>query len=333
MKRKPQKECAEDQSLLDELSALRATALRSTPFIKPRGQKLQSLVKKSCKRRLAESQKSSGKMDVIYRQKKVSAALTLYLDSESVPGIKFPHLTIDLNAKGTAAIADAKILVDRNASLYTNKTVSFVLASQPRLREILEKTGFAVESIVLFGPVAEGLKSLVKKINPPRNLKHLGFEIKKIASPENVQSVMKLYKSEFRRNPQFGLWASDKKYLQQMKQSMEAELARNKLNGFVICKRSKVLGYFGYYISRINPMYPSGAGVEIVLDKSIQGQGIAKTCYRFMLERLRRSNIVMIRGATSQPAVMGLGKILKREPFAYLMRYQSTYFEKSHFSL
>ena len=314
--------------LIKSVVKFRTSAVRKTPFVKTKS--VVSFIETGCSRRINEARKR-GVVDAVYRGKQFSAVLTLHTDKESVQGIQFLNLNVDFKSGEQHATQDAIKLVRRNTKRFTTNTICFALVSMPGLRSILETNDFSVESVVLLGPTDKGLRNLVKKLDPPRNLNHLGLEIRKISSPKDIERVIKIYKSEFGRNPQFGRWAGDSRYLKWMKKGMIEDLKKKQLNGFVICSDRKVLGYFGYSIFPPNPVYPSCAGVEIALDQSIQGKGVAKTAYRLMLEELKRKRIVMIRGATSQPAVMGIGKILQRKPFAYLMRYRSRYFKSEHF--
>lgn len=46
---------------------------------------------------------------------------------------------------------------------------------------------------------------------------------------------------------------------------------------------------------------------------------------------LRNKKVLGYFGGTSQPAVLGLSKLLQRHPTAYLLRYKKPYFTSSHF--
>lgn len=158
------------------------------------------------------------------------------------------------------------------------------------------------------------------------------MNVSRITRKSEISAVLKLFKQEFGKNPQFGEWAGKPGYLRAIGQDMIAALSSGKLESFVIKQKRKILGYFGTYSSPANARYPSMAGIEIVLDRSIQGKGIAKICYRMMFEHLSKTRIKLVKGGTSQPAVLALAKAFKRQPFAYLMKFNSKYFSSNHFN-
>lgn len=54
-------------------------------------------------------------------------------------------------------------------------------------------------------------------------------------------------------------------------------------------------------------------GFSFFLHPSIQGLGITKTGYLLLLEYLKDKRIRKFYGGTSQPAIQGLGRVMKRE--------------------
>jgi hypothetical protein len=326
----PIKKTSLPSSIDHEVALLGISALAATPFVKRRGPEFDAAIEAGCKKRLVAAGKPGGLIDVIYQRGKIAAILTIHKDREAMPGITFPKLNIDCRHNDDGYKA-AKTLIRRNLRHFSKDTICYTVSSRPRLRTLLTQAGFGIDSVVLDGPVGEGLARLVAKIDPPKNLKHLGLKIQKIKTRAEIDSVLKIFKREFTRNPQFGSWVGTAPYLRAIRANMRRALEKRKLDGYLICNDDGIWGYFGFYVIPENPLFPAGAGIEIILDQQIQGKGIAKTCYRMMLEKLNRRKIVLIRGGTSQPAVMALGKIMKRKPFIFLMRYQSKYFDADYF--
>lgn len=321
-----------NSEILEAAATLRSKAVLKTPFVKKSSPKLRKTLLESTRKRLEAAARPDGIVDFIRRGSQVTAVLTLHSDSESIPGLTFPDLNIDFN-NTPAGKRDARELLLRHRRKLKKDTVCFALASMPAVRNLLRPLGFGTEYAVLLGPVSEGLNSLIQHFDPPTDLDHLGLKIKMISSTKQLDTVMDIFRKEFGRNPQYGRWVGEAAYLTQIRKNMRAALKKKNLDGFLICRGKSILGYFGYYKTPSGPMYPSIAGVEIILDQEIQGLGIVKTCYRLMLEDLRRQRVALIRGGTSQPAVIGLGKILKRKPFAYMMILGSKYFSEEHFGL
>jgi hypothetical protein len=317
-------------NLVTELATLRSQALAQSTFAKERGKKFDAAVRKNCKIRLELAGESGGVVDSIYTKGRLSAMLTIHIDRETLPGTVFSHLSLDCR-HGKQGYRDLKELISRNRHLFDQETVCFTLASRPQFRSLLSKIGFGMDSVILDGPVHEGLACLISKMDPPKNLKHLGLTIRKIKSAREVDGAVRILKKEFTRNPQFGLWVAKPKSISCIRANLKSLLASRKLDGYIICREETIVGFFAFHRAPEGPVFPAVAGIEIALDQEIQGLGIAKTCYRIMLEKMNRSGVKVIRGGTAQPAVLALGKILKRKPFAFMMRNAPAFFDRKHF--
>lgn len=92
---------------------------------------------------------------------------------------------------------------------------------------------------------------------------------------------------------------------------------------FGVFRGQKLLGYFALFIYR-SSLADARAGTSLTFDFSIQGRGIAQTAYRIMLEEMKRRRVRSFHGGTSQPAVLGLAKIMRRKTVSYLLRYKKS---------
>ena len=74
------------------------------------------------------------------------------------------------------------------------------------------------------------------------------------------------------------------------------------------------------------------AGLEIMLHPLIKKKSVVKSVYRVMLESMIERGVDVYKGGTAQPAVMGLGKLMERPVFSWVLR-KRTAFTPEHFSL
>ena len=100
---------------------------------------------------------------------------------------------------------------------------------------------------------------------------------------------------------------------------------------WVIYRERTFLGNFSYTASTRSIQWGHSAGLDIMLHPLIQRQSVVKTVYRLMLESMIERDVKVYKGGTAQPAVMGLGKLMERPLFSWVLR-KKTAFTPSHFS-
>ena len=101
---------------------------------------------------------------------------------------------------------------------------------------------------------------------------------------------------------------------------------------WVIYRERTFLGNFSYTVQSANPLWGHSAGLEIMLHPLIQKKSVVKSVYRVMLESMIERGVDVYKGGTAQPAVMGLGKLMERPVFSWVLR-KRTAFTPEHFSL
>lgn len=195
----------------------------------------------------------------------------------------------------------------------------------------LEKMGFHIETVLLMGKPRKALKQLTQKRIVPSTLNHLGLEIRPI-QPKDVAAVIKIFRAEFCRNPQYGWFCGLPDYLNHRAKEFRKNINKSdKAFVRVITNKSgKVVGVFSA-VFQDDPVYERRGGTELIFDQSIQGHGISKTAYRLMLEWLVEKNVTVFQGGTSQAPVLKMGRVMKRVPSMYIMRWGKGFFKSSHF--
>ena len=115
-------------------------------------------------------------------------------------------------------------------------------------------------------------------------------------------------------------------------QSNVKDQERQSTQLWVIYRERTFLGNFSYTVQSANPLWGHSAGLEIMLHPLIQKKSVVKSVYRVMLESMIERGVEVYKGGTAQPAVMGLGKLMERPVFSWVLRKRAA-FTPDHFSL
>jgi hypothetical protein len=192
--------------------------------------------------------------------------------------------------------------------------IGMSLSDEKLLGERIQKSGFNTRYEVLRGDVKLALENLVRKKAPPRNLDHLGLEIKIVNSVSQIREVMRLQKRVSLQNKRHVYFSHTASQLKKDKAEYH-QIICGKMNGRIlgVYRGTKLLGLMVTNIHAEASASESSAGFSFFLDRSIQGKGISKTGYLLLLEYLREKRIRNFYGGTSQPAIQALGQLMKRE--------------------
>lgn len=243
------------------------------------------------------------------------------------PGIHSRLIQLDFNPRSRRAQEWILERFKNRRHEYTSETAIFLPPAYRKVLPRLEKLGFRVDSVMQTGGVREALKKLVRSKNPPVQLDHLNLHLRP-ARRKDIDAIMRLFKTEFSRNPQYGWFCADPRFLRQMRRDLNSGLKVGRHHHFVIQNaRQKIVGYFSGHPRK------GSAGLSLVFDQSIQGKGVAKTAYRVLLESLAKRGVRRIRGGTSQKAVMGLGRLMGRKVSMYILRYHPAHFSRKYFGI
>jgi hypothetical protein len=271
---------------------------------------------------------ANGSLLTFEKKGRIRAGIWEFSSIEHFPGVKSRIIEFALmrgDKTGKRWLQDELKLRSKN---YNDKTFTFLPPSGFWLLDDFKRLGFSIESVALAGNVSIALSALMKKHRPPRDLSHLGLTIRKVTRA-HIRDVQGLHRREFTRNPQHGFFVAKKTYLDTLKRETLLGIKDPAHSHYVILRGKKVVGFFAA-TTGFNQL-KGRAGVTFVFDQSIQGLGIVKTAYRILLEDMRRRKIETFMGGTSQKAVLGLGKLMKRRPQFYILRYGRGHFNSRHF--
>ncbi|MCA9538278.1 MAG: GNAT family N-acetyltransferase, partial [Myxococcales bacterium] len=162
---------------------------------------------------------------------------------------------------------------------------------------------------------------------PPRDLATLDFQP---LTEAFIDPVIALKHRIFAAHPEYCWFGADPRFLAREAAGMRAELAAGRCFDEIILREGRLVGFIGLGIQHGNAFWGSTGGLDLVLDPEIQGQGVVKTAYRRVLERLVAEGVAVFKGGTSQPAVLALGRRMGRVMASVNVRH-ATPFSASHF--
>jgi hypothetical protein len=192
--------------------------------------------------------------------------------------------------------------------------------------------GMRPDAAVLVGCPQRSLELLVRHKNPPPGLEHLDLSVSSMDTESKVHAAMDLKKRVF-EDERSRCWFYEH-VSEQERSAVLTQLGSGELeNRFHVIENDEtVVGMFGYSLEEENPYWGNTAGMDLVLDRSIQGRGVVKTCYLHMLKSMVDERVDVFKGGTNQPAVMGLSRLMDRSTYTYVLR-RNTPFGWSDFSL
>lgn len=314
---------SQQMKVAHSLALLRFDAIKksggvATPKVK---KKLKELYLSMAKKAVRE-----GKLLSFTRGKKIAAGLISVEDSQSFFGVKARVLVLDVKLKDARALKWLLGTLKEEKSSLDDNTFIFLAASYANFLPELFELGFSVDSLILEGDPKKALKLLKRNLNPPEDLRHLGLSIRR-AEKKDISKILKLSKTEFTRNPQFGWFCASPKFLKAQRIELTRGMRRKDHSHYVIEKGKNFLGYFGSDASREKKL----AGITLLFDPAIQGKGAVKTAYYILLKDMVLKNVSDFRGGTSQTPVLKISKIMGRRMVSCLLRFQKSAFPKDHF--
>jgi hypothetical protein len=183
-------------------------------------------------------------------------------------------------------------------------------ADESFLGKMIERSGFTTRYELLVGETSKALRELVKKRNPPENLDHLGLKIRVLKNTKDLDAAMRLQKRVSWKSKQHTYYSHTKSQMKIDRETYREVL--KKKSGLIlgVYRAEKMVGLMMTTIS----IRATGrlAGFSFFFDESIQGKGITSTGYRILLSFLKKRNVPLFIGGTSQPAIKILGKLMMR---------------------
>ena len=289
----------------------------------------------------------AGELHTHYEEDRLKGYMMVWRQKTSWYGASLQCCTLDFDWTNPQAViwATQKLLeirpkLDLDCELMLSARYGSILG-------VALSTGLGIDSVILLGHPQKSLQLLVDEFDPPKQLGHLNLDIRPIQNRREVDHIIRLKKDYFTAHPEFCWFGAYDDHLIQHRQELERAVLltkRGKLNKnrvldekqkthiWVIYRGKTFLGNFSYTIQSASPLWGNSAGLDIMLHPLIQKKSVVKTVYRIMLESMIEQGIEIYKGGTAQPAVMGLGIVMKRPLFSWVLR-KNTAFLPEHFGL
>lgn len=197
-------------------------------------------------------------------------------------------------------------------------TLLEVPVDDPALIDALVARGFGIDSVIQVGDVRRAATALGPGPSPS-GLVALGAE--------HVAGVVALHREVFAAEPEWCWFGAAPAHLARMAEA----LARDPTGHFVIVEGGAVVGHVGAEL-RDDAFWGPTGGLELVLARHLRGRGLGRSLYRVALRSLVARGARTIKGGTSQPAVLALGRELGRSWQAFNVR-RGVRFAPEHFEI
>ena len=308
---------------------LRSLAKEIANFVLHRLRKHQAFVEK--KSSSSELQKQyyqilneatkSGVIETFYSSSKKLMAVLIIHSNKTGP-LRVPSIDclVEFNTRSIQAKkwVFAKLLENKNL---LNENFCLFLDSHYKstLKDLL-KLGLYVDLKVTVGNPKVALAALKKKYTLPNDLSHLGLSVEPLKNKSQAKKIVEIFSSELKHNSAYRWFKGNKKYLNQRLKQLIKSIHNPNCFSFVIKKGRTVVGYFYVDINKKDPIFKSRSNTEFIFDKSIQGMGISKWAYSFLLKIMVQNRIKTFIGGTNQLSILHLNKVMKRQSFAFVVR-------------
>lgn len=221
--------------------------------------------------------------------------------------------------------------IQKNKDFYNDRTEVFVSVNDKDLIKLFLQYGFNIDSVLQLGEVKSCYQNLMHKLNPPKDFSAWGLTVSRLRTRAEALAALKIEKREFSRNPQFGWFIGLPVVIRKRKKKL---LKRLGADGRYVLKnkKGKVVGFFSCEAG-FQERFGTKAGLGLILSEEFQGKGLLKVIYRYILERLKKKNVRVFIGGTSQIPVMKLAKTMGRLNTVYILRYSKGYFPPEYFGL
>jgi predicted N-acetyltransferase YhbS len=197
---------------------------------------------------------------------------------------------------------------------------------RPLLRELIAR-GFGIDSVIQLGDAGPALAALEGDRAAPVG-EALGAHNLRLEPLERarVDAVVELHRAVFSAEPAWCWFGAYPRHLARIR----ADLERDRDGQFALIDASgRVVGHLGAELDD-NPYFGRTGGLELILASHLRGLGLARPLYRAALSSLVERGAERIKGGTSQPGVLALGRVMRRPWHAFNLRREVA-FGPEHF--
>ncbi|MBL91705.1 MAG: hypothetical protein CMH56_07830 [Myxococcales bacterium] len=209
------------------------------------------------------------------------------------------------------------------------RTLTLSSAHQGLLPSLLA-SGLGIEALELLGDTEPSLERLVAEKKPLQHFRAAGLSHVPMA-PAHLEAVVDLRRRTFMAHPEYCWFGAHPKHLEKYHSNMKQELQEDHW-WWVLLDGDNVVGNFGSTVAPNNQLWGPRGGLEIIFEPEYRGRGLASTAYCLTLKGLKAKGLPVYKGATAQPAVMALSKIMGRQVQQIHLRSNAD-FEPAHFNL
>lgn len=318
-----------DRALIAHWAALNCAALAPCPGFQPGpaadAKMRRQLTEALCRARL------DGHLAIKTGPRGLEAILTAHRDPGSWYGAEICAVAIGVAPDAPDAPA---WIVDQLRALGDLGPIDLnVLAAwRPVIDAILAADlGLGVDSVVLVGDPRAALTALIARHDPPTELTRWGLTAGPLRDEAEVDAAIELKRRVFTAHPRYCWFGARPRFLARERADLLHRLDDPSDDlGEALRRDGQLVGLVGLHLDPDNAFWGRTAGVDLTLDPSLWGQGLAKTLYRRGLTRLVEHDVRVFKGGTAQPPVLALGRHMGRAPMSVYLR-PGTPFDRAHF--
>ena len=194
------------------------------------------------------------------------------------------------------------------------KIDSYLEVWQRPLLPELRRLGIHAVGLALRGRIDRALAGL--RAHYPeleRELRESSYRLRPIRTRRDVRAYIEIIRAEFTRNPKFGWFVADPKFIDEMKTDLFENLRRKRDWAWVFERNGDVVGGFDFFLPKKGPFaFLAQGSFGLNLARTHQGKGLARFAYWVALKEMRRSGARFFGGTTGQPGVLRLAQVMGR---------------------
>ncbi|NRA66450.1 MAG: GNAT family N-acetyltransferase [Pseudobacteriovorax sp.] len=145
-----------------------------------------------------------------------------------------------------------------------------------------------------------------------RDLRNIDFEIRPIRDESDVDRIMQLKISAFKKNPSLCWFWTCEKY--QTNEYLRLVNSIGKEQSFGLFHKETIIGYVGVQFDFESAYWGPVSGIDIAVDEKYQSQGLSYHLYRHAFSNMTSSGIKLYKGVTANQAVIKMTKLFARWP-------------------
>ncbi|MFO0747464.1 MAG: hypothetical protein U1F43_17635 [Myxococcota bacterium] len=199
--------------------------------------------------------------------------------------------------------------------------------------------GFGIDSVQQVGDARVALQRIAAEPLSP-TAAGIRFEA---ASPSDIPGILALHRQAFEAHPEHCFFGARPAHLRRMQVDLTRALGAPALRGhagpplhWVVRagprpdRSYEVVAHVEADLTPDHPQWGAVSGMALVFHEGLQGRGLARLAYRTALAAAVEAGAETLKGGTSQPAVMALGRAMERPWYAFGLRREA-HFPPEHF--